>query len=58
MGYFMKEEFKNYKEKQQYYKQRSKNSKYVWISKEPNYKNKSTISVIKGRTYVKPKGDL
>ena len=51
-------EFKDYKEKQQYYKQRSKNSKYIWISKEPNHRNKSTISVIKGRTYVKPKGGL
>ena len=46
--------FKNYKEKQAYYKNRAKQENMVWISKEPNFsKNKNTI--IKGRTYVKPK---
>ena len=47
-------EFKNYKEKQAYYKNRAKQENMVWVSKEPNFsKNKNTI--IKGRTYVKPK---
>ena len=46
--------FKNYKEKQAYYKNRAKQENMVWVSKEPNFsKNKNTI--IKGRTYVKPK---
>lgn len=49
----MKEKFKNYKEKQQYYKQRSKNSKYVWISKEPNGISKKRHIIIKGKTYIK-----
>ena len=47
-------EFKNYKEKQAYYKNRAKQENMVWISIEPSFsKNKNTI--IKGRTYVKPK---
>lgn len=47
-------EFKNYKEKQAYYKNRAKQKNMVWVSKEPNFsKNENTI--IKGRTYVKPK---
>ena len=47
-------EFKNYKEKQAYYKNRARQENMVWVSKEPNFsKNKNTI--IKGRTYVKPK---
>lgn len=46
--------FKNYKEKQSYYKNRARQENMVWVSKEPNFsKNKNTI--IKGRTYVKPK---
>ena len=46
--------FKNYKEKQAYYKNRARQENMVWVSKEPNFsKNKNTI--IKGRTYVKPK---
>lgn len=44
-------EFKDYKEKQEYFKNRSKESKIVWISKMNDNKNK----IIKGRTYVKPK---
>lgn len=46
--------FENYKEKQAYYKNRARQESMVWVSKEPNFsKNKTTI--IKGRTYVKPK---
>lgn len=46
--------FENYKEKQAYYKNRARQENMVWVSKEPNFsKNKNTI--IKGRTYVKPK---
>lgn len=46
--------FENYKEKQAYYKNRARQENMVWVSKEPNFsKNKTTI--IKGRTYVKPK---
>lgn len=45
-------EFKSYKEKQAYYKNRAKQENMVWVSKEPNFsKNKSTI--MKGRTYIK-----
>lgn len=46
-------EFKNYKEKQRYYRERAKQEKVLWVSKEPNYgNNKNTI--IKGRTYINP----
>ena len=48
----MEKQFKNYKEKQQYYKQRSKETKMVWVSKEPEYNNKKN-TIIKGRTYIK-----
>lgn len=48
----MEKEFKDYKEKQAYYKQRAKQSTMIWISKEPEFKGRKTI--IKGRTYVKP----
>lgn len=44
-------EFKDYKEKQKYYKELAKQEKIFWISKPPlNLKSKE-----KGRTYVKPK---
>lgn len=43
--------FENYKDKQKFYKERAKQEKVVWISKNPSYlKSKE-----KGRTYVKPK---
>lgn len=46
-------EFNNYKEKQNYYKNRAKQTKLLWLSKEPDYgENKNTI--IKGRTYINP----
>lgn len=43
-------DFKDYKEKQKYYKERSKQKKTFWVSME-GQKN----SIIKGRTYIKPK---
>lgn len=43
-------EFKDYKEKQKYYANRSKEVKTFWES-TTGKKN----SIIKGRTYVKPK---
>lgn len=46
--------FKDYKEKQAYYKQRAKQNTMVWVSKEPDLKGKKN-NIIKGRTYVKPK---
>nr|DAZ75936.1 MAG TPA: hypothetical protein [Caudoviricetes sp.] len=48
----MEKQFKNYKEKQKYYKQRSKETKMFWVSKEPKYNNKKN-TIIKGRTYIK-----
>lgn len=45
-------EFKNYKEKQQHYKNILKQERMVWVSTEPNRKKNG---IIKGRTYVKPK---
>ena len=45
-------EFKNYKEKQQYYKNKLKEERFIWVSTEPGYTKKG---VIKGRTYTKPK---
>ena len=49
----MEKKFKDYKEKQQYYKQKSKNSKYIWVSKEPNNISEKMNILIKGRTYIK-----
>lgn len=44
-------DFKNYKDKQKFYKIRSKQETNFWISKPPT---KSKLKE-KGRTYVKPK---
>ena len=49
----MKEEFNNYKEKQAYYKQRSKQEKMIWFSKEPTNPRKQRVGLIIGRTYRK-----
>lgn len=46
-------EFKNYKEKQAYYKQRAKQEKLVWFSKEPDDPRRKRVGLIKGRTYRK-----
>lgn len=45
--------FKNYKEKQAYYKQRSKQEKMFWFSKEPIDDRKKRVGLIRGRTYIK-----
>ena len=51
--------FKDYKEKQKYYKDKVKEMKYFWVSKMPNnlrHKDgKPVEEIVKGRTYVKPK---
>lgn len=44
-------EFKDYKEKQQYFKERSKQENVIWISKLP----KNSKSKEKGKTYINPK---
>ena len=49
----MEQEFTSYKEKQAYYKQRSKQEKMAWFSKEPNNPRKQRVGLIKGRTYRK-----
>lgn len=46
----MEEQFKNYKEKQQHYKNKLKRERMIWVSKEPG---NSKTPLIKGRTYVK-----
>lgn len=48
----MEKEFKDYKEKQQYYKNKLKEERFIWVSTEPGYTKKG---IIKGRTYTKPK---
>lgn len=45
-------QFKNYKEKQRYYAQKAKEESIVW---ESGKSHKNNNSLIKGRTYVKPK---
>lgn len=49
------EEFKNYKEKQAYYKERAKQDKIIWVSSPPNVIKDRSKRIIKGSTYVKPK---
>lgn len=50
-------EFKNYKEKQAYYKALSKREKLLWISTPNNFIKDRSKRIIKGSTYVKDKGD-
>ena len=45
--------FKNYKEKQAYYKQRAKQTKMFWFSAEPTANRNKRVGLIKGRTYIK-----
>jgi len=49
--------FKNYKEKQAYYKQRAKQEKMFWFSKEPIDDRKKRVGLIKGRTYIKKENE-
>lgn len=55
-------EFENYKEKQLYYRNRSRQERMFWVSSMPNNiknnaKKVKDNMVIKGKTYVKPKED-
>lgn len=45
--------FKNYKEKQAYYKKRAKQTEMCWFSAEPKDTRKKKVGLIKGRTYIK-----
>lgn len=47
-------EFKDYKEKQKYYKERAKQQRNFFISTPPLYNNRKGV-IVKGETYVKPK---
>lgn len=52
-------EFKDYKEKQKYYREKAKEEKFLWVSKMPNNlrheDGKPVEQIVKGRTYVKEK---
>lgn len=49
--------FKDYKEKQKYYRDKTKEIRYAWVSKMPNnlrhQDGKPVEEIVKGRTYVK-----
>ena len=49
--------FKDYKEKQKYYRDKTKEVRYAWVSKMPNNlrheDGKPVEEIVKGRTYVK-----
>ena len=47
--------FKDFREKQAYYKQRAKQEKMFWFSAEPKGHKMKRVGLIKGRTYIKPK---
>jgi len=53
-------EFKDYKEKQKFFKNRQKEHRQLWVSAMPNDTKNKALKVkkdllIKGRTYIKPK---
>jgi len=48
-------EFKDYKEKQKFYRARAKQENVVWISSEPINPRLKRKGIKKGLTYVKPK---
>lgn len=53
-------EFKDYKEKQKFFKERCKQNRQFWVSIMPNNTKNKALKVkkdllIKGRTYIKPK---
>lgn len=56
-GYQIIMEFKDYKEKQKYYRDKQKEERFFWVSKMPNnlrHKDgKRVVEIVKGRTYVK-----
>ena len=49
--------FKDFREKQTYYKQRAKQEKMFWFSKEPADDRKKRVGLIKGRTYIKKENE-
>lgn len=48
-------EFKDYKEKQKFYRIRAKQENVFWISSEPINPRNKRKGIKKGLTYVKPK---
>lgn len=48
-------DFKNYKEKQAYYKALAKREKLLWISTPNNFIKDKSKRILKGSTYIKPK---
>lgn len=48
-------EFKNYKEKQEYYKALAKREKLVWVSTPLNLTKDKSKRILKGSTYINPK---
>lgn len=53
-------EFKDYKEKQKFFKDKQKEHKQLWVSTMSNDTKNKALKVknnllIKGRTYIKPK---
>ena len=49
-------EFKDYKEKQKFYKARAKQETMFWISSAPINTQEKRKKIRKGLTYIKPKG--
>ena len=49
--------FRGFREKQAYYKQRAKQEKMFWFSKEPTDDGKKRVGLIKGRTYIKKENE-
>ena len=45
-------EFKNYREKQAYYKNRAKQQTLIWESSAPRMKDGKKNPLIKGKTYI------
>lgn len=49
--------FKDYKEKQAYFRQLAKQQKIFWFSAEPKDPKNKRVGLIKGRTYVKKENE-
>ena len=49
------EKFKNYKEKQAYYRDKANKINMLWVSSPPNYVKDRSKRILKGSTYIKPK---
>lgn len=50
-------EFKDYKEKQKYYRDKAKEFKVFWVSTGTINKGTKEKPRFNGKTYIKPKGD-